>query len=50
MAYVEGRVVHDADPRRRFDASLATCRDAERRAFFCDSVVDVMGPRLATPS
>jgi predicted TIM-barrel fold metal-dependent hydrolase len=34
-------------PLRRFEASLAGCSDAERRAFYCDNFVDFMGPRLA---
>jgi predicted TIM-barrel fold metal-dependent hydrolase len=35
------------NPLRRFEASLAECTEAERRAFFCDNFVDFMGPRLA---
>jgi predicted TIM-barrel fold metal-dependent hydrolase len=34
------------NPLRRFDTSLADCSDAERRAFFRDNFVDLMGPRL----
>ncbi|HMG53343.1 MAG TPA: amidohydrolase family protein [Kofleriaceae bacterium] len=37
------------NPMRRFEASLAECSDAERRAFFCDNFVDFMGPRLPAP-
>ena len=33
-------------PMRRFEASLAECSDGERRAFFRDNFVDLMGPRL----
>jgi hypothetical protein len=33
---------------RRFEASLAECSDAERRGFFRDNFVDLMGPRLAS--
>jgi predicted TIM-barrel fold metal-dependent hydrolase len=35
------------NPLRRFETSLAECSDAERRAFFCDNFVDLMGARLA---
>ena len=35
-------------PMRRFEASLAGCSDAERRGFFRDNFVDLMGPRLAS--
>lgn len=35
------------NPLRRFEASLAGCSDAERRAFYCDNFVDFIGPRLA---
>jgi uncharacterized protein len=35
-------------PMRRFEASLAECSDAERRGFFRDNFVDLMGPRLAS--
>ena len=34
------------NPLRRFEASLAGCSDAERRAFYCDNFVDFIGPRL----
>jgi predicted TIM-barrel fold metal-dependent hydrolase len=36
------------NPMRRFEASLAECSDAERRGFFRDNFVDLMGPRLAS--
>ena len=35
------------NPLRRFEASLAECSDAERRAFYCDNFLDLMGPRMA---
>jgi predicted TIM-barrel fold metal-dependent hydrolase len=35
------------NPLRRFEASLTECSDAERRAFYCDNFLDLMGPRMA---
>jgi predicted TIM-barrel fold metal-dependent hydrolase len=34
-------------PMRRFEAALAECSDAERRAFYAGNFIDFMGPRLA---
>jgi predicted TIM-barrel fold metal-dependent hydrolase len=31
------------NPLRRFEASLTECSDAERRAFYCDNFLDLMG-------
>jgi predicted TIM-barrel fold metal-dependent hydrolase len=35
------------NPLRRFEASLAGCSDAERRAFYCDNFVDFIGAQRA---